>query len=273
MSDSKTILITGSTDGIGYKAAVDLINLGYEVIIHGRSPKRSQSICEKIMFETGTKNIEAITGDLSSITQIKELIDDIKKNYTRIDVLINNAGVLSPNRVITEDGFELTLQVNYLAPFLLTNSILDILKDNQPSRIINVVSEVHSSHLDLNDLQSSEGYTSVKAYALSKTCLIMYTYLLAEHLRDFNITVNCLHPGVIKTKLLHPSLVNIGGPVEVGAKTLVYAATSPELENTSGKYLRDNKIRNSKEVTNDKRLQKLLWEKTTELLGANNSIF
>ena len=271
MSESKVILITGSSDGIGYKAAIDLINLGHKVIIHGRSQERSLNTCEKIKLETGTKKVDAITGDLSSINQIMAMIEEIKHKYRKIDILINNAGVLSPNRVITDDGFELTFQVNYLAPFLLTNSLLEILKNNQPARIVNVVSEVHSNQLDFNNLQLSEGYTSVKAYALSKTCLIMYTYLLADKVSDFSITANCLHPGIIKTKLLHPSLVHSGSPVEEGANKIVYAATSPKLENINGKYLRNNKIRHSKEITYNKHLQDQLWEKSSQMLSLDFS--
>ncbi len=198
----------------------------------------------------------------------------IKEKYERLDVLINNAGVYRQNRQLSEEGLEETFAINYIAPFLLTNLLLDSLKKANSSRIVNVASQVQSNHLDLDNLQFEKGYTGVKAYASSKTCLIMFTYLLAEKLKNTDITVNCLHPGVINTKLLNVAWGSVGAPVSEGANNLIYVAMTPNLEKVSGKYFDNKHIKPSKDITYDKKLQRELWKKTEEIIGSkfNNLI-
>ncbi|MFX0060502.1 MAG: SDR family oxidoreductase [Candidatus Heimdallarchaeota archaeon] len=265
--DDKIILITGSTDGIGYQTAIELAKSGYHIIIHGRNREKADNAMNNIEKETSSNKLSSVYGDLNSITQIKEIVNEIYDKFDRLDVLINNAGVVRSKRILNQDGLEETFAVNYIAPFLLTNLLITMLKKAESSRIVNVVSRVQSNHLDFNDLQFEKGYTGVKAYARSKTALIMFTYYLAEKLESTHITVNCLHPGVINTKLLRSAFRAGGAPLLEGAKTLIYAAIAPELENVSGKYFVNNRSAPSKEITYKKEIQEILWKKTEEITG------
>ncbi|MFX0027332.1 MAG: SDR family NAD(P)-dependent oxidoreductase [Candidatus Hermodarchaeota archaeon] len=267
ITEDKIILITGSTDGIGYQTALELVKSGYHVIVHGRNWEKAESMIQRIEKITNKNNMSSVYADLSSLNEIKEMVKDIYDHFNRLDVLINNAGVYKSKRQITPEGLEETFAINYVAPFLLTNLLINLLKKAKPSRIVNVVSRVQSNHLDFNDLQFERGYTGVKAYARSKTALILFTYLLADKLHNTDITVNCLHPGVINTKLLRSAYGSGGAPLSDGAKTLIFAALAPELENVSGKYVVNNRSELSKDITYNKEIQKRLWKKTEEIIG------
>jgi NAD(P)-dependent dehydrogenase (short-subunit alcohol dehydrogenase family) len=264
----KLILITGSTSGIGKETAIKLVKLGAHVIIHGRDELKTHNTIELIRNETNNPKIDGVYADLGSFQQIKEMAKILHERYDHLDVLINNAGVIRANRNLTEEGLEETFMVNYIAPFLLTNLLIDLLKKSKAARIVNVVSQVHSNHLDLINLQYKREYSGVKAYARSKTCLIMFTYLLAEKLKQSNITVNCLHPGIINTKLLEASMgAPLGAPVSVGAENLIYVAIEQKLKKISGKYFNNKRTEPSKEITYNKEIQKELWQKTEEIIG------
>jgi len=224
----------------------------------------------KIEKATNSNKLSYVYADLGSFAQIREMVSNIYERFDRLDVLINNAGVIRSERRVGQEGLEETFAINYVAPFFLTDLLLDLLKKGKSSRIVNVVSRVQSTQLDFEDLQLEKGYTAVKAYAKSKTALIMFTYLLAEKLLDKNITVNCLHPGVINTKLLRSAFGAGGAPLTEGAKTLIFAAIASELENVSGKYFVNNRSKSSKEITYDKEVQRTLWKKTEEILGISS---
>ncbi len=264
--ETKTILLTGSTDGIGYQAALELAKARHHVIIHGRNKEKAKFAMDKIAKLTHNNNLSYVYADLGKLDQIRAMASTLYENFNNIDVLINNAGVVRLKRTISQDGLEETFAINYLAPFLLTNLLLDLLINGKSSRIVNVVSRVQSNQLNFDDLQLEKEYTAVKAYAKSKTALILFTYFLAEKLKDKGITVNCLHPGAINTKLLRAVFRSDGASLEVGAKTLVFAATAPELEGVSGKYFVNNLSKSSKKITYDKEVQKILWKKSEELL-------
>jgi NAD(P)-dependent dehydrogenase (short-subunit alcohol dehydrogenase family) len=195
------------------------------------------------------------------------MVSDIYNRFERIDVLINNAGVYRTERNITKEGLEETFAVNYVAPFLLTNLLLDLLKKGISSRIINVTTQIHSNKIKFNNLNLDQRYNGYKAYSQSKAALILFTYYLADLLKNTGITVNCLHPGVINTKLLRSAFGAGGAPPIKGAKTLIYAAIAPELENTTAKYLVNNRSTTSNKITYDLEIQKKLWNKTEEILG------
>ena len=267
MKEGKIILITGSTDGIGYQTAIELAKADHQVIVHGRNKEKAELTMRDIEKQTNNHNLSFIFADLGSFTQIKEMVSDIYSCFNRLDVLINNAGVYRPERTITQDGLEETFAINYVAPFLLTNLLIDLLKKGKSSRIVNVVSRVQSNHFDFKDLQFKRRYAGVKAYAKSKTALVLFTHLLADKLKNTDITVNCLHPGVIRTKLLRSASRSYGSPLSEGAKTLMFAALASELENVSGKYFVNNHSEPSKDITYDKEIQKKLWKKTEEIIG------
>ncbi len=264
--EDKIILITGSTDGIGYQAAVELVKSGHYIILHGRNREKTELTMKRIEMDTNKKNLSIVYADLRSFSQIKEMVNEIYEHFDKLDVLINNAGIYKSERSITQEGLEETFAINYVAPFLLSNLLIDLLKKRKPSRIVNVASQVHSNHLNFENLQFKQGYTGTKAYAQSKTALILFTYLLAEKLKNTGITVNCLHPGVINTKLLKAAMSFGGASPKKGAKTLIYAATAPELENVSGKYFVNNRSEPSKDITYNKGIQKKLWRKTEEII-------
>ncbi|MFX1500006.1 MAG: SDR family oxidoreductase [Promethearchaeota archaeon] len=267
IKEDKIILITGSTDGIGYQSAIELVKSGYHIIVHGRNQEKAELTLNQIEKVTNKNNLSAIFADLGSFNQIKEMVNDINDRYNRLDVLINNAGVYRPERNVTQEGLEETFAINYVAPFLLTNLLINKLKKGIPSRIVNVASRIQSNHFDFDDLLMERGYTGMKAYARSKTALILFTYFLSEKMKNTGITINSLHPGWINTKLSRSGNGSGGAPLLEGAKTLIYAATAPELENISGRYFKNNHPTPSKDITYNKDIQKKLWKITEELVG------
>lgn len=266
-TNGRVILVTGSTDGIGKATALDLARRGEKVLLHGRNSDKGQVVLDEIKRSTGNDGLEFFKADLSSQRQVRRLASDIKGSHNKLDVLINNAGTYLPERRLTEDVMEMTFAVNYLAPFLLTHELLDVLEKSEPSRIINVASIAHwNAKLDWNNLHGEKWYDGFQAYALSKLCIILFTYALSRRLRGANVTVNCLHPGVIKTKLLYAGFGNYPGATpEKGARTPVYLATSPEVEGISGKYFENCKPGRSSPVSYDETMQERLWQVSKRL--------
>jgi NAD(P)-dependent dehydrogenase (short-subunit alcohol dehydrogenase family) len=264
----KTILITGSTDGIGKESALELAGMGATVLIHGRDTQKGLNTVDELIKQTGNKKIFLHIADLSSQFQIRRLAREIIQNYNRLDVLINNAGVYMKNRVLTEDNIEMTFAVNHLAPFLLTFLLLEFLMKSAPSRIINISSSLHQrGNVDLNNLQGEILFNAYDSYSISKLGNLLFSYELAERLSGTGITVNALHPGVISTKLLHVAF-NVGGDELIkGASTPVYLASSAELENITGKYFVKKEVALSSELSRHTRLRKEFWKLSERLSG------
>ncbi len=260
-TNGRVILVTGSTDGIGKATALELARRGETVLLHGRNSEKGKAVLDEIKRSTGNGSLEFFEADLSSQQQVRRLASNVKERHNQLQVLINNAGTYLPERRLTEGGIETTFAVNYLAPFLLTHELLDVLEKSGPSRIINVASVAHwNAKLDWNNLQGEKWYDGFQAYALSKLCVILFTYALSRRLRGTNVTANCLHPGVIRTKLLYAGFGNYPGATpEKGARTPVYLATSPEVEGISGKYFENCKPGRSSSVSYDENLQERLW--------------
>ena len=247
----KICLVTGATSGIGKAAAVQLAELGTTLILVGRNPEKTTAIVQEIQKQTGNQEIHSFVADLSSLQAIRELADDFKAHYQRLDVLVNNAGALMLSRQETIDGIEMTFTLNHLSYFLLTNLLLDVLKTSGPSRIVNVSSDSHrDSHLDFEDLQIQQGYGGYKAYGRSKLANVMFTYELARRLEGTGVTANALHPGLVASGFLATNngvrgqVFNlfvrlIGRSSQKGARTITYLATSPELEGVTGQYFFD----------------------------------
>ncbi len=256
----KTVLITGSTDGIGKQTALELAGTGCRVIVHGRSIGKCKSTCSYINSLTGNNNVGFIVADLDSLEAIEYMAKKVKRIYGYIDILINNAGVFEHKKILTKDGFERTFAVNYLSGFLLSGLLIKYMKNDSFSRIINVSSMAHSDNIDFKNLNCEKYYDGFDAYGRSKLCNILFTFELANRLKSRNITVNCLHPGVINTKLLHVGWGIGGASLHEGAKTSVYLATSDEVENVTGEYFSDRCKSKPAKICYDKKVREKLWK-------------
>jgi len=256
----KTVLVTGSTDGIGKQTAIDLAELGAHVIVHGRNQDKASQTAKEVKQKTGRTDVEFVVGDLASIEQIRKMSEDIHQRFDKIDVLINNAGVYKTERELNEKGFELTFAINHLSHFLLTGLLLNLIKKSDYARIVNVASQAHGSDLDFDNLQGEQYFDGYDAYSRSKLCNIMFTYKLARKLSGTHITANVLHPGVIATKLLHVGFGSGGVQISQGSKTSVYLAASEEVDNISGKYFSNNREVRSSGISYDISVQEKLWD-------------
>jgi retinol dehydrogenase-14 len=265
---NKVILITGSTDGIGRQTAIELASLGATVLVHGRNAARGKIVVEEIQTSTGNSKIDLLIADLSSLNQVRELASEVQRRYDHLDVLINNAGVFMNERVLTPDGFEMTYAVNHLAPFLLTNLLLGLLKKSAPARVITVSSIAHTrGRIDFENLQAEQSFGGYYAYALSKLANVLFTYQLAHQLMGTGVTSNCLHPGVIGTKLLRAGFNMPGATTADGAETLIHLASSQEVEHVTGKYFQNKISISSAPITYDETLQRELWTVTQKQTG------
>jgi NAD(P)-dependent dehydrogenase (short-subunit alcohol dehydrogenase family) len=263
---SPVILITGATDGIGKQTALDLAALGAHVLVHGREQKKVEAVVEAIRRAGGTAT--PVVADLSSLLQVRELAAAVHLITPRLDVLINNAGVFQPDRRLTEDGLETTFAVNYLAPFLLTRELLDLLEKSAPARIINVSSMTHAQgRMEFDNLQGDLGYDGFDAYSRSKLGILLFTRALDRRLAGSGVTVNALHPGVVGTKLLREGFGAVGGAgVQEGADTSVYLASSPEVAGVSGKYFVNRGEAMPSPMARDDKLAERLWSETERLV-------
>jgi NAD(P)-dependent dehydrogenase (short-subunit alcohol dehydrogenase family) len=282
--DGKVCLITGATSGIGKATAMGLANMRASVVMVGRDRGRGEAALAEIKEGSANASVDLMLADLSSQEDIRRLADEFKEAYPRLDVLINNAGVIRSKRVTTTDGIEMTFAVNHLAYFLLTNLLLDVLKASAPSRIVNVSSgEQRNGTIDFDDLQGEKGYKTAKAYGQSKLANVLFTYELARRLEGTGVSANCLHPGAgVRTNLgsgvsgvfgfTVRALTPLMKSPEKGAETSIYLASSPEVEGLSGRYFVKKAEARSSDVSHDKRMARRLWEASAELtnLPAHN---
>jgi len=264
-SKINTVLITGSTDGIGMQTAKDLAVKGYKVILHGRSQEKINKVLSEIKSQNVEFEPDFVLADLSSIEEIKKMSDAIALKYDSLDILLNNAGVLLKERLITKNGLEMTFGVNHMAYFYLTGKLLPLLLNSKKAKIINVASQAHSSRIDFNNLQFEENFDGVAAYSLSKLCNILFTVELAYKLIDKQITVNCLHPGVISTKLLHAGWgEGWGSELQEGSDNLCDATINPTWDNETGVYFVNQKITEPASIVFDTDIRKKLWQISEE---------
>ncbi len=238
--DDLTVMVTGSTDGIGKRTALGLAGMGARVLVHGRDRGKGEAVVREIGAATGSGRLEYHNADLSSLTEVRRLASEVAADHPRLDVLVNNAGIGSgrkgEGRAVSADGYELRFAVNYLAPFLLTRLLVPTLRRSAPSRIVNV-SSLGQSPLDLSDLMLQRHYDGWDAYAQSKLALVMLTFDLAEELKDDGITVNALHPGsLLDTKMVREAFGRGRGDVQKGADAIIRLITSPELEGVTGRF-------------------------------------
>jgi NAD(P)-dependent dehydrogenase (short-subunit alcohol dehydrogenase family) len=265
---SKTILVTGATDGIGRQTALELARLGHRVWVHGRSAAKAEAVAAELRRASGNGDVDVVAGDFASLHQVRAMADDINERVEWLDVLINNAGVWMNERALTKDGIETTFQVNHLAPFLLTNLLLPLLRRSAPARVVTVASQLHKrGQLRLDDLELARDYNGYNAYTQSKICNVLFAYALAERLRGAGVTSNVLHPGIITTKLLWTGFQSTANDLSEGAKTSVHLATAPELEDVTGKYFEPVRELPSADITHDAVTQETLWRISEQLVA------
>ncbi|MFW5788062.1 MAG: SDR family NAD(P)-dependent oxidoreductase [Bacillota bacterium] len=258
----KTVMITGATDGIGKETAKELARRNYNIIIHGRKLKKAKmlkNILEKI---NNQPEYYIAIADFSSQQQVINMALELKNDHDKINVLINNAGTYQNKLQYSEDGIEKTLAVNYHSHYILTLMLLDLIQKEDYSRIINFSSMVHSSNIDLDNIWKPDDYSGNKAYSDSKLCIILFTFYLAKPLD--NTTVNCLHPGVINTKLLKKGWGIGGSSLKKGAKTPIYLADSDKVAGETGNYYAQKRKKQPARIAYNEKLQKKLWKKSKE---------
>jgi len=277
----KVCMITGANSGIGKATALGLAKMGATVVMVCRNQNRGKAAMDEIKARSGKESVELMIADLASQKSIRQLVKDFKASYRQLHVLINNAGVAKANRTLTVDGIETTFAINHLAPFLLTNLLLDVLKVSTPARIVNVSSMVHKwGVIDFDDLQEEKRYDVDKAYNQSKLAILLFTYELARKLQGMSVTVNSLEPGMtvtdfgreytwfkrlMITKILRPFMKSS----EKGAETSIYLASSPEIEGVTGKHFINKKEVKSSKRSYDESVWQRLWQVSEELTELN----
>jgi len=270
------ILVTGSTEGIGRAVVRKLATSDAEVIVHGRDRAKGRETTREIKRLTWNRNIDLVIADLSIQEEVRRMAEEIRSRYNRLSVLINNAGTYEKERVFSPDNIEMTLAVNYLAPFLLTHELLPLLEKGAPSRVVTVASIAHRDigQVDWDNLQGERHYDPFGAYALTKFADITFTYTLAGKLGASRVTANCLHPGITATKLLRAGFPGIRGkPPAEGAQIPLFLAHSPEVESVSGKYFEENtNPAPSSALTYNRAVQERLWKTAEDLTGTGKDI-
>ncbi len=279
----KICLITGASAGIGKETALEIASLGATVVLLCRNEERGAAAMDEIKRRSGNGSLHLLVADLASQSEVRRVAGEYLQHFDRLDVLVNNAGVLgSEQRELTEDGLEMTFAVNHLAPFLLTNLLLDRLKSSAPARIITVSSIAHAQWdavIDFEDLQNERGYKPHSVYSQTKLQNVYFTYELARRLKGSGVTANCLHPGMVTTSLFRN--LNLGmkfvmlliRPLfvssEKGAETIIYLASSPDVADTTGGYFKKRKQVRSSKASYDEERARRLWKISESLAGLN----
>ncbi len=278
----KVVLVTGANAGIGLESARELARMGALVVMSGRNRAALAAAATDIRTSTGNSRVETIVADLSVMRNVRKLAWDFREKHDRLDVLLNNAGLILGDRRVTADGFETTFAVNHLAPFLLTRELTGELKAGAPSRVVTVASIAHRRvpGLDFDDLMSETKYEAFDAYSKSKLANILFTRSLSRRLEGTWITANCLHPGVIRTGFGRDGDVSgflkwaiiLVGPfltgVKKGARTSIHLCSSQEVEGVSGEYFVDGEVAQPTPAARDDIAAERLWAESEALVKA-----
>lgn len=280
--EGKTVVVTGATGGIGRATAHGLALMGAHIVIVGRDPNRTEEAADAIREAFGGQ-VDAFIADLSSQAQVRRLAGELLAALPRIDVLINNAGGYWNTRHTTADGIEHTFALNHLAPFLLTNLLLERLQLSGTARVITVSSNAQAmGRINFNDLQGKHFYSGARAYNQSKLANLLFTYELAKRLEGTSVTANALHPGLVSTRfgaedpgraqrLLVPLLRPFMLTADQGARTTIHLASARELTDVSGRFFAQRKLRRSSNASYDKASAAQLWKVSAEMTGMSTT--
>ena len=262
------MLVTGATDGLGRDTARELARLGARVLVHGRSRERVEATAEEIVAATGNDRVEPHFADLASLAQVRSLAEEVERGHDRLDVLVNNAGIISPRREVSADGYELTFAVNHLPHVLRTARLLPLLRRSAPARIVNV-SSIGQAPLDFDDLMLERSYDDFRAYAKSKLAQIMFTFELDERLRAEGaegVMVNALHPATLMdTKMVRQSFGRARSTVAEGVEAVLWLAVGEEAEGVSGRFFDGKRETAAHPQAYDAAARRRLWEVSEEL--------
>lgn len=271
------VLLTGATRGIGRAAAIEIAREGVEIALVGRDAERVKAVAREATAAGGGVPVHEHVADLTLMSEVRVLADEVRGRYEHIDVLANNAGALFASRKETSEGFEQTIALNHLAPFLLTNLLRDHLTGG---RVVTTASDAHKSgRLDLDDLQSEKSYSAMRVYGTSKLCNILFTCELAKRAPELH--ANCFHPGVVRTGFgknengIWKALTTLGAPFfrspQRGARSLVWLALSEEAAALTGEYVQDEKVLAPSAQAQDDTLAEGLWERSAQLVGLSTN--
>ncbi len=278
-------LVTGATAGIGKVTATALAAQGAEVIIAGRNQAKAEATVQQIISETENETVGYLIADFSDLQRVRDLAAIFKARYSHLDILVNNAGAFFNSRQETPfGGVEMTFLVNHLAPFLLTNLLMDLLQGSPSARIVNVSSEAHKQGtMNFDDLGFEQGYSGMKAYGRSKLANILFTYELSRRLGNSQISVNALHPGHVATDIWKTNFPLVGPALkwimslfaltpEEGADNTIYLAASPEVKGVTGKFFVKREPVQSSVISYDRSVAQKLWEISENITAHNFSI-
>jgi NAD(P)-dependent dehydrogenase (short-subunit alcohol dehydrogenase family) len=276
-SPQRVAVVTGASSGIGLYTALGLARAGVRVVMTGRNRERIGRARDFVAARVSGAEIETALADFASLAAVRGLAGEILSRHQRLDVLVNNAGLLAPGYRLSEDGYEMTFAVNHLAPFLLTDLLLDRLKASAPARIVTVSSRAHRGHrIDLATITGSQDWSMMKAYGRSKLCNILFTRELARRLEGSGVTAMCLHPGLVATGFGHRGgLVELGWRLgrpfmisaERGAETSIFLATVPEPAPFNGGYVVDRVLEQPDPAARDNSMARRLWDESARLVG------
>ncbi len=279
----KTVVVTGGNSGIGFETATALAGMGARVVVTARNADKGRAAVAAVAHRLGGEaQVQLVVFDLADLSSVRRGAAEILEQAPRLDVLVNNAGLVLSERSETVDGFEATFATNHLGPFLLTNLLLDRITASSPARIVNVASTAHSAArqgIPFDDLQSEKKYATMRVYGQSKLANILFTQELARRLEGTGVTANSLHPGTVRTgyggdgdaRGLLAFGIKISSPFFLspakGARTSVYLASDPAVAGVSGEYFVKCKARQPKPWARDPEAARRLWQVSEELVG------
>lgn len=275
---TQTVLITGATSGVGLATAIELARRGLAVIIAGRDAVRGEAARAAVSAAATGPKPRLLLADLSVQHEVRRLADDVRVITPTLDVLVNNAGGIFARRELTADGIERTFALNHVAPFLLTTELLGAIEAAPQGRVVNVTSEAHAGKLDLDNLQGDRSYNFFRMYAASKTMNLLFTFELARRFAGTNATASAVSPGPTRTRFgddltglprLMPLVMKripfLFKPPEIGSRTIIELAASPDYADANGRFFQDGRERRPRPVTQDVELARKLWTLSEEL--------